>query len=196
MKYFALFLLCVKIDIMIRIISGKYKGKKINETQDFSVTRPTMDRIKESMFGILQHIIPDAKVLDLFSGTGNLGIEALSNHAKMCTFVDSNKKACEIIKANLKIVGAEAEVLQLDFLDALSRFAGKGVKFDIIFLDPPYSTDFGIKAISEVKEKHLLSEGGVIVFETDRDLKEECEKFFDTDERKYGAKRLYILQNN
>ena len=181
---------------MIRIISGKYKGKKINEAKDFSVTRPTMDRIKESMFAILQHVVPDAKVLDLFSGTGNLGIEALSNHAKMCTFVDCNKQACEIIKSNLEIVGEQAEVLQMDFADALAKFASKGVKFDIIFLDPPYNSDSGLRAIREIKEKNLLNEGGIVVLESSQNLKDECEKFYSTDERKYGAKRLYILQNN
>ena len=180
---------------MIRIISGKFRGKKINDAKDFSVTRPTMDRIKESMFAILQHIVPGARVLDLFSGTGNLGIEALSNNAKMCTFVDRDKGAVENIKSNLKIVGVDAEVLQMDFLDALSRFASKGVKFDIIFLDPPYDSGLGLSAIKEIKEKHLLSDGGVIVFESSKNVKEECEKFFAVDERKYGAKHLYILQN-
>ena len=181
---------------MIRIISGKYRGKKINEANDPIVTRPTMDRIKESMFAILQHVIKEAKVLDLFSGTGNLGIEALSNGAKISTFVDKDRGAIENIKSNLKIVGAEAEVLQMDYLDALARFASKGVKFDIIFLDPPYASDLGINAVREIKNKHLLADGGVIVFESSQNVKEECEKLFITDERKYGTKRLYILLNN
>lgn len=181
---------------MLRIISGKYRGRKIEEPKDFSITRPTMDRIKESMFAILQHIVPDAKVLDLFSGTGNLGIEAISNHAKKVVFVDSNKDAVSLIKNNLKKIGEDAEVFQMDFLDAISRFASLGVKFDLILLDPPYNSDFGIRAICEIKEKHILEDGGVILFETDQNLLEDCKKLFETKEKKYGAKRLYVLQNN
>ena len=177
---------------MIRVISGKYRGKKLVEPQTKDVTRATMDRVKESMFAILQYAIKDAKVLDLFSGTGSLGIEALSNHAKKAVFVDSNKDAIAMIKTNLEKVGEQAEVLQSDYLDAISRFARMGVKFDIVFLDPPYKSEFGFSAINEIVNKKILEKDGIIVFETSENFN--FSEKFNVDERKYGSKKVYFLK--
>lgn len=179
---------------MIRVISGKYKGKKLLEPETKNITRATMDRIKESMFAVLQHVVSSSKVLDLFSGTGSLGIEALSNRAKKVVFVDRDKSAIDLIKNNLKRVGDDAEVLQKDYLDAISSFASKGVKFDIIFLDPPYETDLGEKAIEEISRKKILDENGIIVFETSKSF--DFSKNFEVDERKYGSKKVYFLKQN
>ena len=129
----------MKEDVVMRIISGKYKGKNI-VGYDIDGTRPTQDRVKESLFGIIQNNIVDSKVLDLFAGSGNLGIEALSNGADKCYFVDKNKKCCEIINQNLNNI-ENGFVLNKDYKEALSYFKDNNIKFNIIFLDTPYNLD-------------------------------------------------------
>ena len=181
---------------MLRVISGIYRGRKIKEPENSSVSRPTMDRIKESMFAILQHRIRGAKVLDLFAGSGSLGIESLSLGAKKCVFVDSDKVAYKTILENLKSLNENQEVLNIAFDEALMKFAKLGVKFDVILLDPPYDDDLGLNAIKLIKKLNLLCDDGVVVYETNRDLKQEAEAVFENvDERKYGQKRILFLKN-
>jgi 16S rRNA (guanine(966)-N(2))-methyltransferase RsmD len=176
----------------MRIISGKYRGRKLKEF-DLSSTRPTIDRVKEAIFNLIQFDVCDAVVLDLFSGTGALGVEAISRGAKKTYLIDNNDKAIQIIKDNTKNMTEDFEIVKSDY----ETFLAKNIKFDIVFLDPPYATDFGIKAIKYIIENKMLNKQGVIVFETSDD--KEIGFGFDglsVDRRKYGTVAIYIIRNN
>ena len=147
----------------MRVISGKARGVAL-KTPDGMLTRPTADRVKEALFSIIQFDIPGARVLDLFGGTGQLGIEALSRGAKEATFVDSQKTACALIRENLKRCRMEdaAYVVCSDYAD----FLKKSVKtYDIILLDPPYAEKFLENALKLITEIDILQSGGIIVTE-------------------------------
>ena len=176
----------------MKIISGKYKGRNI---EGFSIdgTRPTMDRVKESLFAIIQDYLDESIVLDLFSGSGNLGIEALSEGAKEITLVDSNYKAIKIIEKNLNNIGINSNVLNMDYKKALELLKNK--KFDIIFLDPPYKTNYIEEAIKLITKYNILNDKGIIVCESDSidriiyDNSYTCIK-----DKKYGDKYIVILK--
>lgn len=177
----------------MKIISGKYKGRNI-EGHNLDGTRPTMERVKESLFAIIQNYLDGAVVLDLFSGSGNLGIEALSEGASFAYLVDYNKKASDTIKRNLNTIGIkDAEVINLDYKKALNYLKDK--KIDLIFLDPPYKTDFIEQSIKLIDEYNILSDEGLIICENDS-----LEKIVYPDnyevvkDRKYGDKWVVILR--
>ena len=173
----------------MRIISGKYKGKKLDGF-DIEGTRPTMDRVKESLFGIIQNNLKDSICLDLFAGSGSLGIEALINGASICYFVDKNKQILNILKNNLK--GIENSILiEKDYLMALEELKTK--KFDIIFLDPPYKYNLITPSIQKIMEFDMLNKDGIIVCEYENeDIK--CDlKLLKT--KKYGSKNIKIYEN-
>jgi len=130
-------------------------------------TRPTSDRLKETLFNIIQGHIYGCKFLDIFSGTGSIGIEALSRGAKKAVFIESSRECCELIKKNLAGTPAlsKADIIIADFKNALNRLGKKNEKFDIIFLDPPYYNEFTEKAISAVIDNGLLEKGGIIISE-------------------------------
>lgn len=148
----------------MRVITGTARGRKLKELPGMD-TRPTTDKVKESLFNIIQFEIEGRKVLDLFGGTGQLGIEALSRGADHCTFVDLRREASALIKENLKFTGLndQAHVVQGDSLAFLSSCKEK---FDVIFLDPPYQTDLLDRALELVTKIDILSEHGIIVCET------------------------------
>lgn len=175
----------------MRIISGKYRGKKLKEFE-LDSTKPTTDRVKESIFNLIQFEVQEAKVLDLFAGTGALGIEALSRGAKKVVFVDNNEKAIKIINENLNNIQGDFEVKKLDYIKFLESNKDK---FDLIFLDPPYFTECGISAINLIVEKDCLSENGIIIFETSDEksfeFKHEC---FEIKRKKYGTINVYKLE--
>lgn len=179
----------------MKIISGLYKGRKI-EGYDLDGTRPTMERVKESLFATIQNYIPESIVLDLFSGSGNLGIEALSQGAKQAYLVDLNIKAAKTIKKNLETIGiGNAEVINLDYIKALNYFKEKNIKFDLIFLDPPYKTNFIEKSINKITELNLLKEDGIIVCESDTlDRIVYDEEYKIIKDKKYGDKWVVILK--
>lgn len=172
----------------MRVISGKYRGKKLKEF-DLDTTRPTLDRVKESIFNLIQFDIPGAVVLDLFSGTGALGVEAISRGAEKTFFIDSNPKAIQIIKENLKDIDADYVVKNIDALS----FLDGNEKFDIVLLDPPYKTDLGVKAIEKIISLNKLNENGIIIFETSEDLNLTYKNFKIT-KRKYGIAFVYKLE--
>lgn len=145
----------------MRVISGIYKGRRLLSPKDDRI-RPTTDRIKETLFNILQFRISGARVLDLFSGTGALGIEALSRGASEVIFADNNSNSIKLIKQNLEKIEGNYKVWQLSYIDAIMRCEGK---FDIIFLDPPFDSALGERAIELIFEKGLLEKGGIIAFE-------------------------------
>lgn len=175
----------------MRVVSGKYRGKKLKEFE-LSSTRPTTDRVKESIFNLIQFEIVDAIVLDLFSGTGALGIEAISRGAKKTYLVDKNSDAIKLIKENLKNIEGDFMVEQKDYLDFLNS---TNEKFNIVLLDPPYSTDFGIKAINKLIEKDLLASNAIIIFETSETKDFEFNfDGFDIKKKKYGSVAVYKLE--
>ncbi|MBR3362576.1 MAG: 16S rRNA (guanine(966)-N(2))-methyltransferase RsmD [Bacilli bacterium] len=174
----------------MRIISGKYKGKKL-KGYDIEGTRPTMDRVKESIYGIIQRYVKDSTVLDLFAGSGSLGLEAISNGAKKLILVDNNKKVTDVIKENIKSFDDNIEVITIDYKKYLKNTVEK---YDIIFLDPPYRAGLLNKALKIIEERNLLNENGIIVCEFEN-IKIET-NFLLIKEKKYGPKTVYILKKN
>ena len=174
----------------MRVISGKYKGKNIIG-YDIEGTRPTQDRVKESLFGMIQDYIDGANVLDLFAGSGNLGIEALSNGAESCIFVDNNKKCIECIKKNT--VGIEnVTIIENDYLRALESF---NQRFDLIFLDPPYNLECLDKILDIIDSNDLLNESGLVICEYEFDnFKNKYNNIELLKEKKYGYKNIRIYR--
>lgn len=145
----------------MRVIAGTARGVQL-KTPEGLQTRPTIDRVKEALFSIIQFDIPGAAVLDLFGGTGQLGIEAMSRGAKSATFVDAADKPCALIRENLKRTRLEGKVVRADYLDYLSACREQ---YDIIFLDPPYAEVFLENALNRITEIDILRSGGIIVTE-------------------------------
>ncbi len=175
----------------MRIVSGRYRGRKLKEFT-LGTTKPTLDKVKEAIFDLIQFDVPDAVVLDLFSGTGALGIEAISRGAKKTILVDNNKEAIKLIHENLKRIEGEFEVKMEDYLSFLNS---THQKFDIVLLDPPYATEFGEIAIKKIIEKQLLNEGGIVIFETSeqKDFGFDFEGF-SIKKKKYGTVAVYKLE--
>ena len=176
----------------MKVISGKYKGRNILG-YNIDGTRPTMDRVKESIFSMLQSKINDSICLDLFAGSGNLGIEALSEGAKCCYFVDHNKKAISVLKENINNIGIDnCFIVYDDYLKALDSF---NIKFDIIFLDPPYNSNYIEKSIEKIIDNDLLSESGLIVCESDSiDRIVYPDNLVAVKDKKYGDKYVVFLR--
>ena len=147
----------------MRVITGKARGIVL-KTPSGLATRPTADRVKEALFSIIQFDVPCAKVLDLFGGTGQLGIEALSRGAQSAVFVDQRDEACRLIKENLRRTKLEsgAQVVCSDYLAYLKKCKET---FDIIFLDPPYAEVFLENSLKMITEIDILQSGGIIVSE-------------------------------
>ncbi len=180
----------------MRVISGTARGKKLY-TLDGLETRPTLDRVKEALFSKIQFDIKDANVLDLFSGSGALAIEALSRGAKSAVLCDNSRKAIQIIKRNLEETNTleKAEIINKDYLETLKVLKEKSKKFDIVFLDPPYKTDFIEKAIEYIFKYNLLSENGFIIAETNDENKiKQNEDIEIYDKRKYGMVFIIFIR--
>lgn len=178
----------------MRVITGKARGVAL-KTPDGMLTRPTADRVKEALFSILNFDIPGADVLDLFGGTGQLGIEALSRGARHAVFVDAREDACKLIRENLRRTKLEGEgrVVCSDYLDYLNRCPDQ---YNIIFLDPPYGEDFLETALKRITEIDILQFDGIIV--TERPLGKELPMEFDGYTRsrdyKYGKTLLALYR--
>ena len=176
----------------MRVITGKARGVTL-KTPDGMKTRPTSDRVKEAMFSIIQFDLPGAKVLDLFAGTGQLGIEALSRGAKSAVFVDEMDAACGLVRENLRRTKLEdqAKVVRADYLSYLSKC---GEKFDFVFLDPPYAEVFLENALKKITEIDILQSGGIIVSErpVGKDLSFDLDGFSRSRDYKYGNTLLTL----
>ena len=170
----------------MRVITGKARGVVL-KTPDGMSTRPTTDRVKEALFSIIQFDIPGAKILDLFGGTGQLGIEALSRGAKSAVFVDASDVACKLIKENLRRTKLEtnATVVRSDYMDYLRRCREQ---FDIIFLDPPYAEVFLENSLNCITEIDILQRNGIIVTERplDKEIPWNFPGFSRSKDYKYG----------
>ena len=182
----------------MRIISGKARGTKLYTLEGYETTRPTLDRVKEALFSKISMELPDAIVLDLFAGCGALGLESISRGASFAYLVDESWKAIKIIKQNVDKTKFEKNVtiLQEDYLRALEKL--KNEKFDFVFLDPPYKTDFAVQATKYIIENGLLKDTGIIIIETDieDDVLEELEnEALDiVDVKKYGRVSLIFIR--
>lgn len=177
----------------MRVITGKARGVSL-KTPEGMLTRPTADRVKEALFSIIHFDIPGARVLDLFGGTGQLGIEALSQGAAQAVFVDAREEACRLIRENLtrtKLSGGT--VVRSDYMDYLSRCREK---FDIIFLDPPYAETYLENAIKRITEIDILQSNGIIVAERPlgKELPWEFGGYTRSKDYKYGKTLLTIYR--
>jgi len=179
----------------MRIISGIYKGRVIHG-YNIDGTRPTQERVKESLFGMIQSELKDQIVLDLFAGTGNLGFEALSNGSMACIFVDINPKCTECIKKTVESLQIpNAEIYTMDYKKVLDKFQKEKRKFDLIFLDPPYRYQNIESILEELVEKELVNIGGIAVCEYEEDeLQERYPSFQRLKVKEYGSKKISIYQ--
>lgn len=173
----------------MRVISGKARGLKLNAPKNDDV-RPTTDRVKESLFNMINSYMMESEILDLFAGTGSLGIECLSRGADRCVFVDSSKESIGIIKANIKKARVEAEstVLNSDFKSAIKSLSLKNQSFDVIFMDPPYYKNMFSEALSGVDQYNLLKEEGIIIVEHDTkdEFPDSIGRLYKSKDKKYG----------
>ena len=178
----------------MRVITGKARGIQL-KTPDGLKTRPTADRVKEALFSIINFDIPGARVLDLFGGTGQLGIEALSRGAKSAVFVDAAEDACRLIRENLKRTRLEqdARVIRSDYMDYLRRCREN---YEIILLDPPYAEVFLENALKCITEIDILQSGGIIVTERPlgKELPWDFEGYTRSRDYKYGKVLLTIYR--
>ena len=176
----------------MRIIGGKYRGRTLT-TFEGEWIRPTSDRVKESLFNILYTRLFGANVLDLFCGSGALGLESLSRGAKNVVFNDVSKDSVAVLRKNLtKLgVGKETTVLCYDYALCLEKVKGP---FDLIFIDPPYRLDIGERALEKIAQKALLGENGIIVYERDRAFSGTVSGLELFDERKYGKTYLTFFR--
>ena len=182
----------------MRVISGKAKGTKLNSIDDIS-TRPTLDRVKESLFNIIQNKIEDSIVLDLFAGSGAIGIECISRGSKKVYFCEKSHIASKMIFQNIEKTRflENSVILEKDYKKCLEQLKKENILFDIIYIDPPYDKDIAINAVNQILEFNLLNEDGIIIVETD-DEKRELEELENTqlvvyDLRKYGRVSLIFL---
>ena len=178
----------------MRVITGKARGIVL-KTPEGMATRPTADRVKEALFSIIQFEIPAARALDLFGGTGQLGIEALSRDAKSAVFVDEREDACRLIRENLKRtkLEAQARVVRSDYLAFLKTCRDK---FDIILLDPPYAEVFLENSLKMITEIDILETGGIIVAERPlgKELPWEFSGYVRSRDYKYGRTLITIYR--
>lgn len=176
----------------MRVISGSARGCKLIAPDGLG-TRPTTDRVKESVFNIIMPYLPAENILDLFAGSGSLGIEALSRGSNNGVFVESDKVALSVIRKNLNLARV-AEKSQVVEGDALAYLTRTSLKFDIIFLDPPYNTGLLTKAISAIYQHSLLNDGGIIVVESESFGEAPADGHFDIKKQaKYGKTTIFVL---
>lgn len=181
----------------MRIISGTARGTKLY-TLEGQATRPTLDRVKESLFNIMQNKIPNSIFLDLFSGSGAIGLEAASRGAEKAILCDKSKDAIKIINKNIEKthLREKTEIYNLDYELVLKTKIKKHI--DIVYIDPPYDSDFAIKSIKQIVENNLIDENSIMIIETDNDKKllENLKKIEVeiTDKRKYGRAVLIFLK--
>lgn len=162
----------------MRVVAGKYRGKNLASPKDDRV-RPTTTRIKETLFNVLQGYSQDAVVLDLFAGSGALGIECISRGAKEVVFVDNSKDSIELVRKNLQGIDGNFKVVNSDFSGVLRNAYVTGKKFDMIFVDPPYASGLGELALGLIFDLDLLADSGVVVFEHG------AEKTYEVSDKRY-----------
>ena len=175
----------------MRIITGKARGLKLFTPKDYRV-RPTADRVKEALFNIIAGYLQDAQILDAFAGTGNLGLEAWSRGAKKIYFVDASNASLQLVRSNVTKAkaGDEVKIIKGSSPEEFSRLARQGLKFDIIFSDPPYDKGLNQAVYEGLLKEKILKPGGLLVLEhslqenpvdyIDKNLQIRTEKYGDT----------------
>jgi len=180
----------------LRVISGSARGRKLLTPKDWQI-RPTSDRVKESLFNILTVLLGNfsgRRVLDVFAGTGNLGIEALSRGAAAAVFIDESREAVTLVKKNLELAGitARGKVVQKEALSALKWLAKSEDPFDLVFLDPPYRGGLSEKVLEYLASAELIGESSMVIAETaaKEKLPSEFGRLQEFDKRIYGDTAL------
>lgn len=173
----------------MHVITGSARGRKLKTPDNYDI-RPTADSVKAAVFNIIQFDVEGRRVLDLFAGTGQLGIEALSRGAKSAVFVDKDREALRLVRDNLKSCGFQAEVRQEDALGTLRR----GERFDLIFVDPPYDAGLYEPVLETIKSVDNLSDGGIIICEArrERQLPELSAPYRKKKEYLYGSVKIAV----
>ncbi|MBQ9070832.1 MAG: 16S rRNA (guanine(966)-N(2))-methyltransferase RsmD [Clostridia bacterium] len=175
---------------MLKIITGSAKGK-ILKTLEGEATRPTSERIKEAVFSSIQFDIEDRRVLDIFAGCGQLGLEALSRGAESCMFVDSSREAMDIVKANVSATGfnSKCRYLVSDARNYIRKASGREV-FDLVFIDPPYALECSADIIRRLASGGMLADGAIVVSESGTEVinPDDFPEFEVTKSRQYGKK--------
>lgn len=177
----------------MRVITGTAKGRRLQEPKDASV-RPTTDMVKEAIFSIIQFDVPGRRVLDLFAGTGQLGIEALSRGARECVFVDNSPASLALVRKNLETCRMQAQVVRSDALAYLSRCG----KFDLVLIDPPYGAGLYNDALNSLFVFDILNDGGIILVESPRNepLPEAAAPYERGKSYHYGKISLTVYKRN
>ncbi len=184
----------------MRVIAGKYKRRLLSTLPGQDITRPTSDRVKESLFNIINEKIENAVVLDLFAGSGALGIEALSRGAHKAVFIEKNPKAYQIIKSNLNNLQIPTEKYTVikNEASAYLKQQKSDTKFDIIFIDPPYLSEWYENALQEISEANICNPFCTVIFEMPIQLKfqlqSKSQEWLKLDERIYGKTKIEIWQ--
>ena len=173
----------------MRVITGSARGRKLKTPANDDI-RPTADNVKVAVFNIIQFDVEGRRVLDLFAGTGQLGIEALSRGAASAVFVDKDREALRLVRENLKSCGFTAEVRQEDAVGVLRR----GERFDLIFVDPPYDAGLYEPVLETIKSVDNLSDGGIIICEArrERQLPELSAPYRKKKEYLYGSVKIAV----
>lgn len=181
---------------MLRVIAGKYRGRKL-EQPPREITRPTMDRVKESIFNMIQFDIEGAIILDLFAGSGSLSIESVSRGAMKAIAVDKSDEAHKVMEKNISTIGiANITRVKADVVTYVQSL--KGTKFDFIFMDPPFANfDIYLATFNAIKDSQILKDTGYIILETkDPEKITIPDGFVVSKNRKYGISHVLFLSNN
>ena len=176
---------------MIRITGGTYRSRLL-DTPSGTLTKPTMDKVRSAVFSALSNRIIGAKVLDLFAGSGSYGFESLSRGASHVTFVDKSYEAYSTIKNNAKKLNCTN--FTAEFGDSMLYLSANNHVFDIVFVDPPYKLEAYEDVVKTLLERKLLSDSGIIVLESERELNIDNSQFKDVRFYKYGLAKIYILR--
>lgn len=179
----------------MQIITGKYRARKLQAVKSDG-TRPTLARVKESVFNLIYDKISDSVVLDLFAGSGAFGAECISRGAKKVYFVDNELEAIKTIKINTNKMTEDFEILKNDYLEALNNLKKRGIKFNLVYLDPPYKSDYANISLNKLDEFGLLESGATLVVEHEfeNDLQNIKECYIIEKSKKYGIAFVDVLK--
>jgi len=185
-------------EVLMRIISGTNKGKKLYAPEGKRV-RPTGDKIKEAIFNIIGSIDEESTVLELFAGSGSIGIEFLARGAKHCTFVDISRKSLNYVKKNLELCNfsEKANIISSDYEKAIINLSKDNEKFDYIFSDPPYELNLSNKILNKIIEYDILKNDGLLIIESDKSEKvidNEVANMIEYKEKIYGRTKISIIK--
>lgn len=179
----------------MQIITGKYRARKLVSV-DSAGTRPTLARVKESVFNLIQSKIDGKVVLDLFAGSGAFGCECISRNASSVYFVDAEPKAIKAIETNTKNMKEEFKIIKSDYSSALQTFSKQNIKFGLVYLDPPYKSDYAVKSLEKLAELNLLDREAIIVVEHEfqNDLQNIPDCYIIEKSKKYGIAYVDVLK--